>query len=146
VAVAVYDDYGGTDEMTEHIDEIQRLKQENARLEQWVNDCQSGMYINCVYCGHRYGPHDPENDHLVSMREALHKHIEQCPKHPLSAMKRVLDAFRAASEFASFSDKELRDMNELMKSVNDPNTGMAMALINAELLARELIDRREADQ
>ena len=23
------------------------------QLKQWVSDCQSGMYINCVYCGHR---------------------------------------------------------------------------------------------
>lgn len=28
------------------------------RLSAWVNDLQSGMYINCVYCGHRYGPQD----------------------------------------------------------------------------------------
>ena len=27
-----------------------------AMLRQWIDDLQSGMYINCVYCGHRYGP------------------------------------------------------------------------------------------
>jgi hypothetical protein len=52
--------------------------------EKWVADLQSGMYINCVYCGHRYGP---RKDTPVAMAEVLRKHIEQCPEHPLSAMK-----------------------------------------------------------
>ena len=54
------------------------------RLQQWVNDLQSGMYINCVYCGHRYGP-DPGTP--VAMAEVLKRHIEQCPSHPLSHVK-----------------------------------------------------------
>ncbi len=54
-------------------------------LEQWVHDCQAGMYINCVYCGHRYGPDD---EVAPTMQQALYDHIAECPKHPLSAMKR----------------------------------------------------------
>lgn len=61
------------------------LKIEIEQLERWIDDCQSGMYINCVYCGHRYGPND--GDHLVSMRDALQEHIEICPKHPMSKLK-----------------------------------------------------------
>ena len=55
-----------------------------ARLEQlqaWVNDLQSGMYVNCVYCGHRYGPLDAPTP--VSMADTLASHIEKCPAHPL---------------------------------------------------------------
>ena len=53
------------------------------RLRQWVKDLQSGMYINCVYCGHRYGP---KNETPDSMADVLKAHIEQCPQHPLSAV------------------------------------------------------------
>lgn len=65
------------------------------RLNAWVNDLQSGMYINCVYCGHRYGPQDKVP---CSMAEALKKHIEQCPKHPMSALKQDLAACRKVIE------------------------------------------------
>ena len=58
------------------------------RLQRWVNDLQAGMYINCVYCGHRYGP-DPGTP--VAMADVLKKHIEQCPQHPMSALKKQLD-------------------------------------------------------
>ena len=54
------------------------------RLEQWVNDCQAGMYINCVYCGHRYGPEDKVK---ATMQDVLKEHIEKCPKHPLFEAK-----------------------------------------------------------
>ena len=54
------------------------------RLEQWVADCQAGMYINCVYCGHRYGPDD---EVPAAMADVLKEHIEQCPEHPLSRAK-----------------------------------------------------------
>lgn len=60
------------------------LKAETERLQQWVDDLQSGMYINCVYCGHRYGP---ETDTPVAMSIVLKKHVEQCPKHPMSLLK-----------------------------------------------------------
>jgi hypothetical protein len=65
-------------------------REELAVAEQWVDDLQSGMYINCVYCGHRYGPDD--GDHLVSMRDALEAHIAICEKHPLAECRRKLAA------------------------------------------------------
>ncbi len=55
--------------------EIKALKQENERLQEWVNDLQSGMYVNCVYCGHRYGPN---NETPAIMSEVLYEHIRQC--------------------------------------------------------------------
>lgn len=51
------------------------------RLRDWVADLQGGMYINCVYCGHRYGPKESTP---VSMADVLKAHIEKCPEHPLS--------------------------------------------------------------
>lgn len=50
-------------------------------MQRWVNDLQSGMYINCVYCGHRYGPN---SEVPAAMADVLKEHIEQCPRHPLS--------------------------------------------------------------
>jgi hypothetical protein len=61
---------------------IQALTTENQQLEAWIDDLQSGMYINCVYCGHRYGPN--KGNHRVTMRKALETHIAECPKHPLA--------------------------------------------------------------
>jgi len=52
--------------------------------QQWIADLQSGMYVNCVYCGHRYGPADTTP---VAMAEILREHIEQCPEHPMSKLK-----------------------------------------------------------
>jgi hypothetical protein len=59
----------------------EELVAENKRLEGWIDDLQSGMFINCVYCGHRYGPKD---NTAVAMRKQLYEHISKCPKHPLS--------------------------------------------------------------
>jgi hypothetical protein len=60
------------------------LEQRVRELEGWVSDLQSGMYVNCVYCGHRYGPSQTT---APTMSEALKLHIEQCKAHPMSALK-----------------------------------------------------------
>lgn len=73
------------------IQEIDRLKNELERYKTWVQDLQSGMYVNCVYCGHRYGPADKVP---VSMADALKQHIEQCPEHPMSKLRAELEAER----------------------------------------------------
>jgi len=57
------------------------------RLNAWVADLQSGMYVNCVYCGHRYGPGETTP---VSMADALKAHIAQCQQHPMSAVVKLL--------------------------------------------------------
>jgi len=67
--------------------EIDVLRRENERLRQWVNDLQSGMYINCVYCGFRYGPDD---EVAATMQESLHDHIAECPEHPLGQYRKAL--------------------------------------------------------
>lgn len=65
----------------------QRTKDKDSEIEkltQWVDDLHSGMYVNCVYCGHRYGPRESTP---VSRADMLKKHIEKCPKHPMSKLK-----------------------------------------------------------
>jgi hypothetical protein len=59
------------------------------RLMVWVADLQSGMYVNCVYCGHRYGPCETTP---VSMADALKRHIAECPAHPMSELIKALTA------------------------------------------------------
>jgi hypothetical protein len=55
--------------------------EEIGKLRNWVDDLQSGMYVNCVYCGHRYSNREaPE-----PAAEVLKRHIATCPEHPMSA-------------------------------------------------------------
>lgn len=60
-----------------------------AKLRTWVDDLHAGMSINCVYCGHNYGPDD---EVPASMADVLKEHVEQCPEHPMSALKAQLAA------------------------------------------------------
>lgn len=79
-------------------DELGRFQEELEKARVWINDLQSGMYVNCVYCGHRYGPGETTP---VTMADALKAHVEQCPQHPMSALKaenRTLKALVAALE------------------------------------------------
>jgi Zn ribbon nucleic-acid-binding protein len=72
------------------------LTAERDRLKRWVDDLQSGMYVNCVYCGHQYGPGETTP---VSMADALKAHVEQCPEHPMSALKAASEQARRALEY-----------------------------------------------
>ena len=65
--------------------EIYELEREIKRLQNWVDDLQSGMYVNCVYCGFRYGPKDKVP---CTMAQALKDHIEKCEQHPMSFLKK----------------------------------------------------------
>jgi len=66
------------------------------RQERWVSDLQAGMYVNCVYCGHRYGPDDQVP---VAMAEVLKEHIQRCPEHPLSqARERIRELKKGLKE------------------------------------------------
>lgn len=81
--------------MTTTIDNYDSLRSEITRLKQWIADLQSGMYVNCVYCGHRYGPGETTP---VSMADALKAHIEQCPEHPMSKLKAENERLRQKNE------------------------------------------------
>ena len=78
----------------EALERMEGIAKDRDRLQAWVHDLQAGMYINCVYCGHRYGPDD---EVPATMAQALKEHIEQCPKHPMSALKARLAELEAAS-------------------------------------------------
>lgn len=67
------------------------------RLRKWINDLQAGCYINCVYCGHRYGPND---EVPASMADVLKEHVEQCPEHPMSALKQEVEKLRESNAMA----------------------------------------------
>ena len=95
---------------------------ENKRLETWVNDLQSGMYINCVYCGHRYGPKDKV---ACSMRDVLKQHIEKCPVHPLSAAKKQIAALTAENERLRKEIKEIKEKIKLTNEYVDKYHGLA---------------------
>lgn len=71
-------------------EQAEEIEQQNA----WIEDLQGGMFVNCVYCGHRYGPGETTP---VSMAYALKAHIEQCPKHPMSALKAEAEIFAASN-------------------------------------------------
>ena len=59
------------------------------RLNQWVGDLQSGMYINCAYCGHRYPPGTP-----AVRGKVLDAHIKRCPKHPLQKALKEIESLK----------------------------------------------------
>ena len=82
---------------------IERMLQQLDDYRKWVDDLQSGMYVNCVYCGHRYGPADEVPG---SMAEALRQHIEACPKHPMSKLK--MDFEEACKELEKLREERSR--------------------------------------
>jgi len=83
-----------------------RTAAELARFRPWVDDLQAGCYINCVYCGHRYGPDD---EVPATMAQVLKDHIAVCPEHPLSAAaRRVAELEEALRDYpvnGSFSER-----------------------------------------
>ncbi len=93
-------DVGDTNLTTEQVQLFDDMRDRIEELTQWVNDLQKGMYINCVYCGHRYGPDD---EIPATMADILKRHIEKCPIHPLSHVRAHLklaeNAMRNALNF-----------------------------------------------
>ena len=83
----------GTATLPAHV--ARQLALEVDRLRAWVADLQSGMHVNCVYCGHRYGPNGQVP---ASMAEVLKAHAERCPAHPMSALRAELEACRRRCE------------------------------------------------
>jgi hypothetical protein len=75
--------------------------EDNARLQAWVNDLQAGCYVNCVYCGHRYGPSRGPDAVPVAMADVLKDHIATCPEHPLAAANARIAKLEKALEEAS---------------------------------------------
>ena len=98
------------------------------RLRAWIRDLQSGLFVNCVYCGYRYGPAWCEEcegtGHIdsylpgrcktelecsvckgtgrhtpVALADVLKEHVAVCPEHPMSKMRDALkDIWKAARD------------------------------------------------
>jgi hypothetical protein len=83
------------------ISHMNELESRMAEMRRWVDDLQSHMFVNCVYCGHRYGP-DPGTP--VAMAEVLKRHIEKCPEHPLRAAMEKIEKLKDALIWMSGSD------------------------------------------
>lgn len=90
------------------------------RLQQWVADLQSGMFVNCVYCGHRYGPGETTP---VSMADALKAHVRTCPEHPLSHAVAALQNIRAVRPDNWNDDEDL----EQQKAWHDVDDALTLA-------------------
>lgn len=99
--------YGETDATVLALcDALDESRTEVVKLRAWVADLQAGVTVNCVYCGHRYGP-DPGTP--VAMADVLKAHVETCPKHPMSTLRatverveRERDALRDALKSIAF--------------------------------------------
>lgn len=111
-------------------EQITLLESQNAEMEAWIDDLQSGMYVNCVYCGHRYGP---KEDTPVSMADVLKAHIAKCPKHPMTGLRTALETVSMMAlngvltpdlNFALEILKEIRDTTKNALGVLDPRTKM----------------------
>lgn len=117
------------------------------RLQRWVDDLQSGMYINCVYCGHRYGP-SPETP--VAMSEVLKQHIATCPKHPLFEANVAIVALKKqladAGQRCRASKSELVAVLEvILMQLDGPPTEMIGAVFDGRELekARTLLAKEK---
>jgi len=86
------------------LEELKELRIENKRLTDWVNDLQSGMYINCVYCGHQYGP---SKEVPTIMADVLKEHISNCSEHPMSKLTALnRDLVSALEEVEKFLNND----------------------------------------
>lgn len=109
--------------------ELLTTAEERARVaELWVADLQSGMYVNCVYCGYRYGRREEVPE---SMADVLKAHIEKCPKHPMSLLSR---------EYAK-AKEALPILQELLDTHNEANPWLGVVAA-ATLRTNELEDLR----
>jgi hypothetical protein len=128
------------------------------RLQAWVNDLQSETYVNCVYCGHRYGPNPCTP---VAMADILKEHIEQCPQHPMGALKKQVEQLEAKCaemlHLIRLIDVELTDGEqgpsetickiaekmEVFQRMADPGQHMRERLKKADKVWRYVLDHND---
>ena len=122
--------WGSGDENNHWTDlrKIDELVAENEKLRRWVEDLQSGMFVNCVYCGHRYGPN---SDTPVSMADVLKQHVENCSDHPMSKLKAENKVLQAAAAGANSLLLEVQnECIELRKKIErmEYNAGLVLGM------------------
>lgn len=111
---------------------LEQAQDEIMTLNRWIRDLQSKFFVNCVYCGHRYGPavcercdgsgiEEYRSDHTtdkvcikcngsgagtpVALADVLREHIMECPKHPVWALKTTLQDIHEMATRITESDK-----------------------------------------
>lgn len=94
---------------------VEETLAEVEHLRAWVSDLQSGMYVNCVYCGHRYGPGETTP---VSMADALKAHIAQCPEHPMSGLLKACTAASNALKSYAYGNASTELARDVAKFVD----------------------------
>lgn len=116
------------------LESYDELRARMQRLEQWVADLQSGMFVNCVYCGHRYGP---RNTTPVAMADVLKEHVQACPEHPMAKLRKATEFARQALRYLDGFFKGLEDstapedvaLREIRQRVHErPRQWIAIAL------------------
>lgn len=123
-------------------DKVCSLEEEVTRYARWVDDLQSGMYINCVYCGHRYGPKETTP---TSMAEVLRQHIEKCPSHPMSGLKYEIKELK--KKIKSLEDKTF--VGEIKEKTSDPyrvpnaSEGLGVILLPVYAPGKEPKDKKK---
>jgi hypothetical protein len=113
------------DERDAALARAEKAEGERDEARRWVTDLQSGMWINCVYCGHRYGPRDSTP---VSMADVLKAHVETCPEHPMSKLRtearRCREALEAVGEALRRCDAiRCQEACDLVDAALAPPTG-----------------------
>jgi len=120
------------------------------KAKSWIKDLHSGMYVNCVYCGHRYGP---KENTPVAMADVLKEHIEQCPEHPLSKERELrqvaIEYYEkriegiAARNNSDFAIEALKTLQEMTGSYNAENPWLGITASVALLMNR--LEKAEAE-
>lgn len=81
-----------------------RLNEANqtvAAQRRWIEDLQSGQWVNCVFCGHRYIPREASPTDPTAL---LRSHIASCAKHPLHETREaLLELYAWAHELQRFA-------------------------------------------
>jgi hypothetical protein len=116
-------------EHTEPTPRERHLEWQLERYKQWAADLQSGLYVNCVYCGHRYPPSNTPN-----VADALKRHIAHCEEHPMSGMRKALAAVVLALETVHYDPSMLENQT-------------VDAMIEISLLrAHKILEETEAEE
>lgn len=123
------------------ITEIKELQAKNKELEIWIDNLQSGTVITCVYCGHIHSVQ--KNSHPLTVREALRKHIEICPKHPMSKSKTEMEA--KIKDLHKTIDAYRDVCNEYIPAdkLDEANSKVILLAVGEqEQIGRDLLNRR----
>jgi hypothetical protein len=114
---------------------VTELEQELERKRKWIEDLQNKGFVNCVYCGCRFGPAETT---APVLSDVLKRHMEECSKHPMSDLKKRLDC----------SEKGVQELASRNVALDCANRKLALALeIAAGMLSASpgYIDKHPGD-